>query len=165
MASHEFPQIVSAQLPSTAQKLFVRYFTAVLTDLVVINLFAEFWRHVVIDSFTISLLVAILLQILLKLTLALEHRVADFFNARAGATAKLMRYLSAWAILFGSKFVILAAVNFAFGDQVRFGGPYHGVVAFIVVVVAILAAEEFVARLYRRLGQITETTGINDNNH
>jgi hypothetical protein len=145
MATHEFPEIVSAELPSTGQKLFVRYFTAILTDLVVLNLFVEYWRHVTINSFTISLMVAILLQVLLKITLALEHRVAD-------GTAKFMRYFSAWAILFASKFVILAAVNFAFGDDVRFGGPYHGVVAFIVVVVAILGAEEFIARLYRRLG-------------
>jgi hypothetical protein len=152
MATHEFPEIVSAELPSTGQKLFVRYFTAILTDLVVLNLFVEYWRHVTINSFTISLMVAILLQVLLKITLALEHRVADYFNAKTGGTAKFMRYFSAWAILFASKFVILAAVNFAFGDDVRFGGPYHGVVAFIVVVVAILGAEEFIARLYRRLG-------------
>jgi len=152
MASHEFPQVVSAELPSTGQTLFVRYFTAILIDLVVLNLFVEYWRHVVINSFTISLLVSILLQVLLKVTLALEHRVADYFNSKTGTTAKIMRYVSAWAILFGSKFVILAAVNLAFGDDVRFGGPYHGVVAFIVVVVAMLGAEEFIARLYRRLG-------------
>ena len=64
--SDEFPHIASAEIPSTNQKLFVRYFTAILTDLVVLNLFAEFWRHVVIDSFSIALLAAVLLQILLN---------------------------------------------------------------------------------------------------
>ena len=62
-----------------------------------------------------------------------------------------MRYFSAWAILFGSKFMILAAVNLTFGDEVTFGGPLHGVVAFIVVVVAMLGAEEGISRVYRRL--------------
>ena len=150
--SDEFPQVVSAEIPSTKQKLFVRYFTAILIDLVVLNLFAEYWQHVAIDSFTISLLAALLLQVLLKLTLALEHWVADYFNQMTGAAARIMRYASAWIILFASKFLILAAINFAFGTAVYFGGPWHGVVAFIVVVVAILGAEEGIVRLFRRLG-------------
>ena len=151
MTDEEFPQLASAEIPSTNQALFLRYFTAILIDLVVLNLCDEFWEHVVIDSFTISMFAAILLQILLKLTLALEHRVADFFNARSGTAATFMRYLSAWAILFGSKFAILAVVDLAFGDDVFFGGPLHGVVAFIGVVVLMLAAEETVVRIYRRL--------------
>jgi hypothetical protein len=34
---------------------------------------------------------------------------------------------------------------------VLFGGAYHGIVAIIVVVIAILAAEELTVRIYRRL--------------
>jgi hypothetical protein len=64
----------SARIPSTKQLLFLRYFTAILIDLAVLNLFDEYWEHVVIDSFTISLIAALLLQVLLKITLALEHR-------------------------------------------------------------------------------------------
>ena len=106
-----------------------------------LNLFDEYWDRVQIESFTISLLAAILLQTLLKITILLEHRVAAFFQSKSGKTGKLMRLLSAWAILFGSKFVILGAVNFAFGDEVLFLGPHHGIVTFIVVVFAMLAAE------------------------
>lgn len=137
---------------STKQRVFVRYFTAILIDLVVLNLFVEYWRHVEIDSFTISLLAAILLQVLLKLTLVIEHRIGEFFKARPGAMAKFLRIFCAWLVLFGSKFVILAAINLAFGDDVTFGGPLHGVAAFIVVVVVMLVAEEAIVRFYRRLG-------------
>jgi hypothetical protein len=63
-----------------------------------------------------------------------------------------MRYFTAWLILFGSKFVILEALSFAFGDALRFGGPFHGIVALIVVVVVMLAAEAILVKLYRRLG-------------
>ena len=147
----EIPGIAIANTPSTGQRLFVRYVMAVLIDLVVLNMFDEYWDLVTIDSFTISLLAAILLQILLKLTLAFEHRIASWFNARRGAFAKIMRFFCAWLILFGSKFVMLGLIDLAFGDGVEFGGAYHGVVAFIVVVVAILAAEEMTVRIYRRL--------------
>ena len=141
----------SAQAPSTSQKLFIRYFTAILIDLVVLNLFVEYSQYVVIDSFTISLLAAVLLQVLLKLTLALEHRIAAYFNAKKGGFAKFMRYLSAWLVLFGSKFVILEALAFTFGTKVHFGGPIHGLVMLIVVVVVMLIAEEVIVRLVRRL--------------
>lgn len=137
--------------PSNKQRLFIRYFTAILIDLAVLNLFVEYSEHVVINSFTISLLAALLLQVLLKLTIALEHRVAKYFKARPGGFAKFMRYFTAWLILFGSKFAILEALAFAFGDDVQFGGPIHGLVILIAVVITMLVAEEAIVRLYRRL--------------
>ena len=138
--------------PSSRQREFLRYLTATLVDLVVLNLFIEYWKDVSADSFTITLLAAVLLQVLLKLTIALEHRVAAFFNARPGGFNKFMRFFTAWLILFGSKFVILEALALAFGDRLRFGGPFHGIVALIVVVVAMLVAEAVLVKLYRRLG-------------
>jgi len=146
----------SARTPSTKQLLFLRYFTAILIDLAVLNLFDEYWEHVVVDSFTISLIAALLLQVLLKFTLALEHLAAGFFNARTGSLAKFMRYFSAWVILFGSKFAILEIINRAFGKDVYFGGPMHGVLAFIAVIVVMLVAEEVVVRFYRWLGGISD---------
>ncbi len=52
---------------STNQRLFLRYFTATLIDLVVLNLFAEFWVRVTVESFLVSLFAAALLQLLLKI--------------------------------------------------------------------------------------------------
>ena len=139
--------------PSPRQRGFFRYFTATLVDLVVLGLFAEYWReYVAVDSFTIMLLAAALLQVLLKLTIALEHRLAAFFNARPGGFNKFMRFFTAWLVLFGSKFVILEALVFAFGDRLRFGGPFHGVVVLIVVVVTMLVVEAVIVKLYRRMG-------------
>jgi hypothetical protein len=133
--------------------LFVRYLVAILIDLTVLNLFDEFWELVTIDPFSVSVLAAILLQVLLKATLVLEHKVAGYFNAKSGGFARFMRYFTAWLILFGSKFVMLGAIDFAFGDDVLFTGPLHGVVSFIVVVMVMLAAEEITVRIYRRLGK------------
>ena len=144
-------QPADLQTISNRQRLFTRYFTAILIDLVVLNLFEEYWEHVVIDSFTVSLFVAILLQILLKLTIALESRVAAFFNARPGGVARFMRFFGAWLVLFGSKFVMLEAIDVAFGDNVDFGGPGDGLVALLVVTFTMLVAEEAIVRLARRL--------------
>jgi uncharacterized membrane protein YdjX (TVP38/TMEM64 family) len=63
-----------------------------------------------------------------------------------------MRGVSAWAIIFVSKLVILKALSLSFGDSVVFSGPVHGVVSFIVVVMAIIIAEQVVMWIYRSLG-------------
>ena len=51
-----------------------------------------------------------LLQALLKATIALEHQVAVFFKARPGGFNTFLRFFGAWLVLFGSKFVILEAL-------------------------------------------------------
>lgn len=141
----------SAESPSNKQRLFMRYFTAILIDLVVLNLFVEYSNKVFVDSFTTSLLAAVVLQILLKLTLVVEHMVADFFKARPGGWMKFLRFFFAWLVLFGSKFVILEALDVLFGDKVRFEGAFHGIVWLILVVVVMLLVEELIVRIYRRL--------------
>ena len=151
--TEEISGVALTEIPTNSQRLFVRYLMATLIDLTVLNLFVEYWEHVIVDSFTISILAAILLQVLLRATLILEHKVAAYFNAKSGGLAKFLRYFTAWLILFGSKFVMLGAIDLVFGEDVEFAGPLHGVVAFIAVVVVMLAAEELVARFYRRLAK------------
>lgn len=62
-----------AEIPTNRQRLIVRYLFGILIDLVVLNLFDEFSDSVRFASFSWSLLAAILLQALLKGTLAIEH--------------------------------------------------------------------------------------------
>ena len=136
--------------PSSRQRAFMRYFTATLVDLVVLGLCAEYFPdYVFADSFTIMVLAAVVLQVLLKFTIVVEHKVADFFNARPGGFNRFMRFFGAWVVLFGSKFVILEALVLAFGDRIGFGGPFHGIVALIAVVVVMLVLEALLVKLYR----------------
>lgn len=142
-----------AEAPTNRQRLFVRYLMAILIDLLVLNLFVEYSEKVSVDSFTTSLLAAVVLQVLLKATIAVEHWVASFFKGRPGGFMKFLRFFFAWLVLFGSKFVILEAITFLFGDSVRFEGRFHGLVTIIIVIVAMLLAEEAIVRIYKRLGR------------
>lgn len=139
--------------PSNRQRLFVRYFTAILVDLVVLNLFVEYSDKVVVSTFTMSLFAAILLQILMRGTIAVEHWVAGFFIGKPGGWMKFWRYFCAWLVLFGSKFVILEAIAWAFSGEVRFEGRFHGLITLILVIVVMLLAEEAFVRFYRWLGK------------
>lgn len=136
---------------SNHQHLFIKYTLAVLVDLTVLNLFNEYWDYVYIEFFTLSLFAAILLQFLLQATIIIEHRAANYFKAKTGLSAKIQRGVSTWGILFISKLIILEAINFVFGDSVVFSGPFHGLVAFIVVVTGIIIAEQLITKIYRSL--------------
>ncbi len=138
-----------AEPPSNSQRTFLRYYSGTLIDLVVLGLFDEFSDKVWVHSFSVALLAAIVLQALLKLTIAIEHKVLGYVKGGGWMTA--VRLFVAWIILFGSKFVILEALSFAFGNDVRFEGMFHGLVWLIIVVVVMLVAEEAVVRFYRRL--------------
>jgi hypothetical protein len=83
--------------------------------------------------------------------MAIEHRVAGYFNKKPGLRPKILRYVSAWGILFISKLVILWAIDLLFGSSILFIGLLHGVVAFILVLIVIIVVEQTFVRAYRFL--------------
>ena len=149
MAADATPVMPSEERPRATprQERFLRGVLGVLVDVTVLALFVEHWDRIEIDSYTIALLTAILLQGMLKGTLAIEHRIGHFFGDRSGAGALAARVFVTWSLLFGSKVVILGIVDLLFGDAVELGG----LIPFIVLVVVMLAAEALIKRLYDAL--------------
>ena len=80
-----------------------------------------------------------------------EHRIASHFKSKLGTAPKVYRVLSTWLILVVSKFVMLEAVDLVFGDRVEFLGPFHGLVAFVCVIIALILAEVLIGKIYRAL--------------
>ena len=132
------------RLISYRQRIFARYLIAILVDLTVLNVFVEYWDKVVIDSFSLSILAAILLQLLLRGTVYVEYRIANYFKAKSGKGAIVLRVLASWQVLFWSKFVILGAIDLVFGEHVEF----DGIVTFFVVVISIFLFEIFIYRIF-----------------
>jgi len=140
-----------ARTYSDRQRIFLLYFVGALVDLVVLGLFDQYSEHVYVDTFTTLVLASIVLQLLLKATIAVEHWVASHFKGKVGAGWKTLRFFCAWLVLFGSKFVILEALSIAFSEDVQFHGWLHGIVWLIIVVVTMVIVEELIVRFYRRL--------------
>ena len=140
----------SSQIVETtpAQMRFLSWMTDVLVYTVVLNLFVEYSEAIVIDSFTISLLTAVLLKLLLDVIKGLEHRVLHFFQQREGKLNTVLGAVSVFGILFLSKFAILEIVNIVFGDHVDLG---H-LIDIIALIVAMIVARKLVDRAYDRLG-------------
>ena len=120
----------------------------ILIAVVVLNLFVEYVHTVVIDSFTVSVVTAVLLWLMLRVITRLERRVAAYFRGKEGALSRVLRYLSAWAILFVSKFVILEIVALTTAGRATLG-QFLEVVAIVLV---LMAADYLLGWVYRRLG-------------
>jgi hypothetical protein len=132
---------------SPAQARFISWVSAVLVDVVVLNLFVEFVHTIVIDSFYISVLTAVLLKLMVDAVGGLERAVSTYFAAREGAVWRAVRVGAVWLILFVSKFVILEVVNFVFGDHVELGS----FIEIVALIVTMLAANATLLAIYRRL--------------
>jgi hypothetical protein len=130
------------------QSRFVSWVTTVLVDIVVLNFFVEYVHTIVIDSFAISVLTAILLKLTIDAVKGIEQRVPTFFRSKEGVAWRVLGVVAVFSILFLSKFVILEAVNVVFGDHVELGS-FVEIVAIIVTMLAINAA---LVITYRRLG-------------
>ncbi len=143
MASSQSQIVVTA-----AQQRFASWMTDALVYIVVLNLFVEHAREVVIDSFSISILTAILLKLMLDALLGVEHRVSAYFATRQGTVFKILGPLTVFSILFFSKFLILEVVNFVFGDHVALG---H-FVEVAAIVITMIVATRVLRAVYTRLG-------------
>lgn len=143
---------------TNGQRLFVGYLNAILLYLAVINICDEYWSWVVIRSFTISMLVSVILLFGLMLFINAEKKAAAYFSKKPGAQAKILRGITSYILLVGGKFVLMGVIALLFGEAVEFSGPFHGAISFIGVVTAILVADGIAKKIYTSLG-----VPVNDN--
>ena len=108
----------SAGVPEGAAAAVVDVFVYV----VVLNLFIEYFPQVISETFTLSLLTAVLLKAVLEVVVLAKDRVKDRFRRASTPIGKIAAGFFLWLVLFGSKFVVLEAVALVFGDRVGLGG-------------------------------------------
>jgi hypothetical protein len=124
-------------------------FAAAIVDVfvyvVVLNLFVEYLPKVISETFTLSLLTAVLLKGVLEIVVAAKNRVKARFRAASTPIGKVVAAVMLWAVLFGSKFLVLEVVALVFGDRVSLGG-FFSVTALIL---ALLLSRAAVRRLLR----------------
>ena len=128
------------------QQIFAGAALNVLANVVVLNLFVEFVDEVVIDSFWISVLTAVLLTTMIGILARFEQRIHHYFFDKH--SWRLAGVVTIWLVLFGGKFVMLEVVDIVFGDHVSLG---H-LLEVILIVVAMMVAGQLMQTIYDRLG-------------
>jgi hypothetical protein len=109
----------------------------------VLNLAIEYLPAVISETFTLSLLTAVLLKLALELVLLVKARAVTRFRGAMTVRARLTAALLLWATAAGSKIVVLELVNLVFGDAVSLGG----FVSVTLLVVTLLLSRAAVRRL------------------
>jgi hypothetical protein len=98
---------------------------------VVLNLFVEYLPVVISETFTLSLLTAVLLKGVLEVVVIAKKRVVTRFRQADTPIGKVVAAVLVWAVLFGSKFLVLETVALVFGPRVSLGG-FFSVTALII---------------------------------
>jgi hypothetical protein len=115
----------------------------VFVYVVVLNLAIQYVPSVISETFTLSLLTAVLLKVALEAVLLLKSKILSRFRA---ATTRLGRWAAAallWVAAAGSKIVVLEMVDLLFGDAVSLGN----FISVTLLVLALLLSRAAVRRL------------------
>ena len=134
-----------------AQEIYASWFIDVLIYIVVLNLFDQYHHAVRIDSFTISILTALLLKAMIVLIGRFEHRIHHYFEQKEGAAFKILGTAVIISILILGKLLILEVVDLVFGDLVELGHFW----TVLALILAMIIAQKFAVWVYRRLGTST----------
>jgi len=117
----------------------------VFVYVVVLNLFIEYLPQVLSETFTLSLLTAVLLKGVLEIVVAAKNRVKGRFRAASTPIGKAVAGVMLWLVLFGSKFLVLEAVYLVFGHRVSLGGFF----SVTLLILVLLLSRAAVRRLLR----------------
>lgn len=115
----------------------------VFAYVVVLNLAVEYVPSVVSEGFTLSLLTAALLKVVLEIVMAAKGTIVGAMRAATTARTKAAAAALLWVVAAGSKFVVLELVDLVFGDAVSLGG----FVPVTVLVVVLILSRAGVRRL------------------
>src|SRR5688572_17471957 len=138
--------------PNSRQGVFTVWTLDVLVYVVVLNLYVEYSEAKAIDSFTISILTAVLLKILLAVITTGKSIVWRWAKSKGAAIYTVVGVLGVWAGAFFSEFAILEDVELVFGGKVQVGS----VAEVVLLVIGLLVVREVVVRVYLWLGRSTD---------
>lgn len=115
----------------------------VFVYVLVLNLAAEYFPAVIAESFTMSLVSAVVLKLVLEIVIAIKNRLKSRFRTASTMVGKVVSGLLLWGTLVGSKFVVLELEALLFGEHISLGG----FVSVTVLIIVMLLARAGVRRL------------------
>lgn len=137
----------SKNLRSTKQELFREIVLGTLVYSVVLGFFNDYTEIIHTGTYSTTFLVAVVLEILTFITFWLKGLVVKKFKGREDSRYKVALVFGVWLIMFLSKFVFLAAIDFIFGGNVKVSG-FIG----LVLIIAIMAiSKKIIEIIYGKL--------------
>lgn len=129
------------------QEIFQNMFVGILLYTVVLGFFNDYTDILYTSSYSTTFLVAVVMQMLTYATFAVKDRVKLWFKGHKGEWSKLGLVFGVWLVLFLSKFVFLAVIDFVFGDNVEISG----FIGLLLIVACLTIAQKVAELVYEKL--------------
>ncbi len=130
----------SAGNPPQPLRAWLRAHPADVVDVfvyvVVLNLAIQYLPAVISETFTLSLLTAVLLKLALEVVVWLKAMVLQRLKSASTPLTRTLAGLLLWALAIGSKLVVLWLIDLAFGGEVSLGGFFSVTLLVIVLLLA-----------------------------
>ena len=139
---------MNKQSANARQELFKNIFVGILLYSVVLGFFNDYTDILQTTSYSITFSMAIVMQLLTHATFAFKDMVKHWFKKRDGKYNTAALGFSIWLILFLSKFVFLAVIDFIFRDSVQISG----FIGLLFIVASLTIAQQVTELIYDKLG-------------
>ncbi|MDQ5886585.1 MAG: hypothetical protein QG628_982 [Patescibacteria group bacterium] len=131
------------------QEVFRNMFVGILLYSVVLGFFNDYTDILQTISYSITFSMAIVMQFLTYVTFAFKDVVRSWFKGKNSKGSKVALGFSIWLILFLSKFVFLAVIDFIFRDSVQISG----FVGLLFIVASLTIVQQIIEMIDRKLGE------------
>jgi hypothetical protein len=132
---------------SSKQQLFREMVLGTLVYAVVLGFFEDYTEVLNTWSYSTTFFVAIVMQILTYITFWLKSLVVKYFQGKEGKKYVAALVFGVWLIMFLSKFVFLAVIDFIFGGSVGISG----FVGLIFIIVTMTVLKKLIDVAYKKL--------------
>ena len=127
---------MSSVAKGNKQELFLSMVVGILLYSVVLGFFNDYTDVLHTSSYSVTFLLAIVMQVLTYLTFEIKKLAQGWFRDKEGSWYKFGLIFTVWLILFLSKFVFLWVISIVFRQAVHISG-FIGLL-FIVAILTIL---------------------------
>ena len=127
---------------NSRQVMFLSMVVGILLYSVVLGFFNDYSSILQTSSYSVTFLLALVMQLLTYLTFELKNKIQAFFSSRHKKADKLAMVFFVWLTLFLSKFIFLWVISFVFRQEVYISG-FVGLFIIIIVLTAIQGLFDF----------------------
>jgi len=145
-------------MKNSYQKIYLGWLIDILAYIVVLNLLTENFDAFYISSFALSILVAISMKFILVPIIILKLKVSSYWKSKEGRLYRILGLVNKFAILFFSKFLILAYLDFKYKELVRI----EGFVSITILILLLMLTGKLLRYLYDYLGSIKPVANLED---
>lgn len=135
---------------SQKQILFREMIFGTLVYSVVLGFFNDYTDILQTESYSTTFLVAIVMQLLTHSTFKIKSLIANYFKRQSKKFSKIWLVLGVWLVMFSSKFVFLAVIDFIFRDQVY----VSGFVGLMLIIILMTFSKAMIDYLFKKAGEL-----------